>query len=76
MGAINQRAKFFSGIGIVFLVMAFIEAVNPSVERPDGRWSFLYAWAWDAWGSNGIVCFYVVEAALLFVIAIFGVYKK
>lgn len=72
----EQRAKFFAGIGAVFLVMALLESMNPSLTRPDGRWSFLYAWAWDAWGSEGIVGFYIFEAAILFIISFVGMRKK
>ncbi|MGX5648961.1 hypothetical protein ACWKW4_01745 [Hydrogenophaga borbori] len=65
----KQKKAFFFGITIVSLFLALNEFFQPSEVRPDGRWSVVYAWTWDAWGSLGVAGFFLVEAVVFAVIA-------
>lgn len=68
----EQRRWLLIGLAIVFAVIAFNEWVNPSLVKPDGRWSFMYSWAWDRWGSSGVVGFFSLEAVVLFALSFFS----
>ena len=59
-----QKKWLLMGMAMVLIVIALGEWLNPGQARPDGRWSFMYAWTWDLWGSNGVAGFFLVEAAI------------
>lgn len=67
-----QKRIFFFGLAAVTLLLALNEFLNPSETRPDGRWSVFYAWTWDAWGSVGVVGFFLLETMVFALVAIFA----
>lgn len=66
----KQKKIFFFGVAIVSVLFALNEFLQPTDTRPSGRWSVLYAWAWDIWGSTGVVGFFLIQAAIFAAIAV------
>jgi len=52
-------------VGLIALLMACSEFLNPQLTRPTGRWSFLFGPIWDAFGPTGLAAYWAL-AGLVF----------
>jgi hypothetical protein len=50
----NVKRLFFVGIGIVSIVMGIIKYYEPSNSPPSGRWAFVLAPIYQAFGPQGV----------------------
>lgn len=49
-----------AAMALISLVMAVLEVVQQRGTRPEGRWSFLFGPLWDAFGWQGLVCYWLL----------------
>ncbi len=65
-------SNIWLSFGVVFFLMAYVEFTSPSQSSLSGRWGWLHAIFFDAFGTSGDIVLYsgLATASLLF-----GFYK-
>lgn len=60
-----SRRALFIGFAAVSLLMGLMEFLQPTLVRPVGRWSVVFGYLWDEFGSMGICIYWVLQSCVL-----------
>jgi hypothetical protein len=66
----SDSRKFVIAIGISALASSAVELYNPTLQPPTGRWSWLTATIFNAFGSTGLATLWTALGLFLIFIAI------